>query len=190
MAEHQLGPGEHADSELIARAQAFEPEAVSELYRRYADLIYRYIVYRVGDSSTAEDLLGDVFVRALERLPEYRELGRPFEAWLYSIAHSKVIDYYRRQKVRKTVVLHEELMAAEAAEPHQLVVQRDDLQRAWGAVAELTDDQQQVVTLRFLANYSIAEVAAQLGKTEGAIKSLQNRALATLRRLLGDGRES
>ncbi|GAB4432245.1 MAG: hypothetical protein OHK0015_19570 [Chloroflexi bacterium OHK40] len=189
MAEHlQAVPGDGPDSELIARAQAYEAEAVSELYRRYADLIYRYIYYRVGDPTVAEDLLADVFLRALEGLPEYRERGRPFEAWLYSIAHNKVVDHFRRQRVRRSSPLHEGLAAEPGAEPQQQALQREAQRLAWGAVARLTDDQQQVVTLRFIAGYSIAEVAEQLGKTEGAIKALQSRALAALRKLLGDDR--
>lgn len=180
--------GDNAERALIERAQRYEAEAVSELYRRYADLIYRYVAYRVNDPTAAEDLLGDVFVSALERLPSYRDLGRPFEAWLYSIAHNKVVDYYRRQSVRKVTALADDLAAAAGDEPHHLVIQRDEARQAWGAVTRLTDDQQQVVALRFLAGQSIAEVAAQLGKTEGAIKQLQNRALAALRRILEDGR--
>lgn len=176
------------DDELIARAQAYEADAVGEIYRRYADAIYRYIYYRVGEAAVAEDLLGDVFVGALEQLPSFRNVGKPFEAWLFSIAHNKVVDHYRRQNVRRASPLNEEMVDTRSEELHQLVAQRDDMQRAWGAVARLTEEQQQVVALRFLFEYSIAEVAAQLGKTEGAIKALQSRALATLRRYLGDDR--
>lgn len=181
-------PGGIADRELIARAQRYEADAVSELYRLYASRIYRYIVYRVSEPATAEDLLGDVFVSALERLAAYRDQGRPFEAWLYSIAHNKVVDYYRRQRVQRATSLEDGLGAGKLDEPHDAVVRRDEVREAWGAVAQLTDEQQQVVALRFLSGYSTAEVAAQLGKTEGAIKQLQNRALASLRRILGDGR--
>lgn len=189
MAEDPLDKqGGLADRELIARAQRYEADAVSELYRRYADPIYRFLVYRVSDAAVAEDLLGDVFVSALERLPTYQDLGRPFEAWLYSIAHNKVVDFYRRQRVRKVAPLSDGLAAEPIDEPHTVVARRDELREAWGAVTQLTDEQQQVVALRFLSGYSIAEVAAQLGKSEGAIKQLQNRALAALRRILGDGR--
>lgn len=177
-----------ADRELIARARRYEAEAVSELYRRYANPIYRFIVYRVTEPAVAEDLLGDVFVSALERLPDYHDQGRPFEAWLYSIAHHKVVDYYRRQRVRRSTALSESLAAEALDEPDHVVARRDELREAWGAVNQLTDEQQQVVTLRFLSGYSIAEVAAQLGKSEGAIKQLQNRALSALRRILGDRR--
>lgn len=178
--------GDLAERALLARARACEPEAVSVLYRRHADAIYRFILHRVGEAAIAEDLLGDVFVSALERLPAYRDEGRPFEAWLFRIAHNKVVDFYRRQRVRNTVTLHEELASGAETDPHDLVPQRDEASRAWSAVRQLTDEQQQVLELRFLAGYSIGEIAAQLSKTEGAIKQLQHRALAALRRLMGE----
>lgn len=178
-----------SESQLIARAKAYEEEALGELYHRYADRIFRYVYYRVGDRTTAEDLMGDVFVRALEDLPSYEDTGRPFEAWLYRIAHARVVDYYRRQNVRRTARLNERLAAAEGADPGHAAGERDDLRRIWGALVHLSDDQQQVVSLRFIGGYSIAEVAALLDKTEGAVKALQHRALASLRRLLEIERE-
>ena len=172
------------ESQLIERAKTYDAEALSELYRRHADAIFRYIFYRVGDRSVAEDLVGDVFVRALEGLSSYQDTGRPFEAWLYRIAHARVVDYYRRQKVRRATPLDEQVTADGSSDPDQLAVQRDDVRRVWEALARLTDEQQQVISLRFIAGYSTAEVAQALGKTEGAVKALQHRGLASLRRLL------
>jgi RNA polymerase sigma-70 factor (ECF subfamily) len=169
---------------LIERAKTCDAEALSELYHRYANAIFRYVYYRVGDRAVAEDLVGDVFVRALEGLPSYQDTGIPFEAWLYRIAHARVVDHYRRQKVRRVTHLDERLAASEEATPDQLVAHGDDARRAWEALTRLTDDQQQVISLRFIAGHSTAEVATLLGKTEGAVKALQNRALASLRRLL------
>jgi RNA polymerase sigma-70 factor (ECF subfamily) len=177
------------DQQLITLAQVYEADAVSTLYQRYADAIYRYVYYRVGEHAAVEDLVGDIFVKAIEDLPSYRDTGRPFEAWLYTIAHARVVDYYRRRRVRRTVVLSEQLLADAALEPDQIVAEQEEMRTAWNAVAQLTDEQQQVVALRFGSGYSIAEVANALRKTEGAVKSLQNRALASLRRLLEHGRE-
>jgi len=154
------------------------------LYRRHADAVFRYVYYRVGDREVAEDLVGEVFVRALEGLPAYQDTGTPFEAWLYRIAHARVVDYYRRQKVRRAAPLDESLASSEEPDLSQLAAQRDDVRRVWNAVRHLTDDQQQVISLRFIAGYSTAEVASVMGKTEGAIRALQHRALASLRRLL------
>lgn len=172
------------ESHLIERAKAYDPEALTELYRRYANAIFRYVYYRVGDQPTAEDMVGDIFVRALEGLPAYQDIGSPFGAWLYRIAQARVVDYYRRQNTRRATSLDEGLAASEKTDPDRLISAQDDVRRAWQAVSRLTDEQQQVISLRFIAGHSTAEVARLLGKTEGAVKALQHRALASLRRLL------
>jgi RNA polymerase sigma-70 factor (ECF subfamily) len=142
------------------------------------------VFYRVGDRQAAEDLVGDVFVRAIEGLPAYQDTGSPFEAWLYRIAHARVVDYYRRQEVRRAASLDDRLVANDESDLSQWVAQRDDVRRIWDALRHLTDDQQQVISFRFIAGYSTAEVARVMGKNEGAIRALQYRALASLRRLL------
>jgi RNA polymerase sigma-70 factor (ECF subfamily) len=173
-----------SESYLIERAKAYNEEALSELYRRHANAIFRYVYYRVGDQAVAEDLVGDIFVRALEGLPTYQDTGRPFEAWLYRIAQARVVDHYRRKNVRRLAPLDERLPAGDAADLDQLVAHQDDVRRVWEALHDLTEDQQQVISLRFIAGYSTAETSDMLGKTEGAVKALQHRALASLRRLL------
>ena len=173
-----------SESYLIERAKTYDEEALSELYHRHVHAIYRYVFYRVRDQAAAEDLVGDVFVRALEGLPSYQDTGAPFEAWLYRIAHARVVDHYRRQNVRRVTSLDERLAASEGADPDRLAAHSDNARRAWECLPRLTDDQQQVISLRFIAGHSTAEVARLMGKTEGAVKALQNRALASLRRLL------
>jgi len=173
-----------SESHLIERAKAYDAEALSELYRRHADAVFRYVYYRVGDRSVAEDLVGDVFVRALEGLTSYEHTGRPFEAWLYRIAQARVVDHYRRQNVRRAAPLEERLVAGEDVDPDRLASDQDETWRAWEALNLLTEDQQQVISLRFIAGLSTADVAQMMGKTEGAVKALQHRALASLRRLL------
>lgn len=172
------------ESLLIKRAKEYDSEALDELYRRYADTVFRYIYYRVGDRQIAEDLVGDVFVRVIEGLPVYQDTGNPFKAWLYRIAHARVVDHYRRQEIRLTTPLNEQLVADRETEPSQLAAEWDDARRVWEALPHLTHEQQQVISLRFIVGYSTAEVAETLGKTEGAIRALQHRALASLRRLL------
>lgn len=173
-----------SESHLIERAKAYDERALSELYRRHANAIFRYVYYRVGDQVVAEDLVADTFVRMLEGLPGYEDTGRPFEAWLYRIAQARVVDYYRRHSLRRATPLDEGLTAGEEADLDRLVAVQDDFRRAWQALNNLTDDQQQVISLRFIAGYSTAEVAGLLEKSEGAVKALQHRALASLRRLL------
>jgi RNA polymerase sigma-70 factor (ECF subfamily) len=120
----------------------------------------------------------------MEGLPDYRDTGSPFKAWLFRIAHARVVDYYRRQEVRRTVPLHEQLAASGKADPDELAADRDAARRIWAALPHLTGEQRQVISLRFIAGFSTAEVADVLEKTEGAIRAIQHRALASLRRLL------
>ncbi len=172
------------ESRLIERAKACDEEALSELYHRHANAVFRYIYYRVGDQEAAEDLVGDVFVRAMEGLPSYQQTGIPFEAWLYRIAQARVVDHYRRQNVRRTVALDEQLPDGEETTPDRVAAKSDEIRQAREAMSRLTDEQQMVLSLRFIAGHPTAEVATLLGKTEGAVKALQSRALASLRRLL------
>lgn len=169
---------------LIERAKGYDEEALSELYHLFANTIFRYIYFRVGERSVAEDLVSEVFVRVLQDLPSYQDTGAPFEAWLYRIANARVVDYYRRQKVRQTVPLSERVYAGEVADPDYLADDRDQARRVWQTLTQLTDEQQQVISLRFIAGYSGEQIAKAMGKTEGAVKALQHRALASLRRLL------
>jgi RNA polymerase sigma-70 factor (ECF subfamily) len=175
---------ETSEGLLIERAKDYDNRALTELYQRYADAIFRYVYYRVGARDVAEDLVGDVFVRAMEGLPAYRDTGSPFKAWLYRIAHARVVDHYRRQQVRRTMPLDEQIAASGKADPDELVAHRDEARRIWAMLPQLTDEQQQVISLRFVAGFSTAEVAEMLEKTEGAIRAMQHRALASLRRLL------
>jgi RNA polymerase sigma-70 factor (ECF subfamily) len=168
---------------LIRRAQEGDKQAIGEIYRMHVDVIYRYIWTRVRDDNVAEDLTAQVFLKALEGLPSYRPSGKPFLAWLYRIAYARVVDHWRKQERRVEVPLEETLPAHEPR-PEELLEAEADWVTAIDLVAQLTDDQQDVVILRFIGEMSLAEVAETLGKTVGATKAIQYRALATLARLL------
>jgi len=162
---------------LVQRACQMERAAIGDLYRRHVQAIYRYIYYRVGDAHTAEDLTAEVFVRAIEGLPTYEPRGVPFVAWLYRIAQARVADYFRREQRAKTVTLKEDLASAE--DSLLVKIERSLYQEELRTVInKLTPVQQQVIILKFIEGLSNAEVAQILGKTEGAVKSLQHRALA------------
>jgi RNA polymerase sigma-70 factor (ECF subfamily) len=171
------------ETTLIQRARQMEQSAISALYRQHVQAIYRYIYYRVGDEPTVEDLTAEVFVRAIEGLPTYEPRGVPFVAWLYRIAQARVADYFRREQRVETVVLGEDLPSAEDS-PLVKVEQSFYHQELQTAINKLTPDQQQVIILKFVEGLSNAEVAQILDKTEGAVKSLQHRALAALQRLM------
>ena len=173
----------HDESLLIERAKRYDPKAISELYKRHVQDIYRYIYYRVGDVNVAEDLTADVFLRALEGLAGFTYRGVPFSAWLYRIAHARVMDHFRQQARRELLPLDERLVATGKG-PQATVEARLDCEELQSAIAQLTTDQQQVIILKFVEGLSNAEAARILGKTEGAVKALQHRALNSLQRTM------
>jgi RNA polymerase sigma-70 factor (ECF subfamily) len=168
------------ETELIQRAKTYDPDALSTIYERYYQAIYRYVYYRVGDSGLAEDLTGDIFLKMLHGIESYSIQGVPFSAWLYRIARNRIIDHLRRQPQKADVSL-EEARADNIASTEttlEQALQRDELLKA---VQVLTGDQRQVIILKFIEDQDNATIATILGKTEGAVKSLQHRALDTLR---------
>ncbi len=177
------------EHELIRRAQQGDRQAIGELYRVHVDVIYRYIWARVKDDSLAEDLTAQVFLKALEGLPTYQPSGKPFVAWLYRIAYARIVDHWRRLERRVEVPL-EETLPARGPHPDELLEFEADWTTAMDLLCQLTDDQQDVIILRFIGEMSLADVAETVGKTVGATKALQYRALASLARLLEERRGS
>lgn len=173
------------EGQLIQRARQGDLAAVSELYNLHVDRIYQYVRYRIGDEQTAEDITAEVFLRAIESLASYNDQGAPFAAWLYRIAHARIIDFWRSSKHRQTAPLDDPLLQDGLVETDE-AIEADILQHRslWFALQQLTDEQQSVIILKFVQGLGNAEIAQILGKTEGAIKALQRRALETLARLL------
>lgn len=172
------------ERELIRRAKEYDPGAFAAIYERYYQKIYNYIYYRVSDGVMAEDLCADVFVKALEAIDSYTFQGIPFSAWLYRIAGNLVIDHYRRQPTQPEMSLEDTRPLVEEEGSGHNLERHFDHQELRRALHGLTSDQQQVVLLKFVDGLSNNEVAQILGKTEGAVKSLQHRALASLDRLM------
>jgi RNA polymerase sigma-70 factor (ECF subfamily) len=172
-------------SELVLLAKGGDAEAFGHLYEAYLDRIYRYIYFRVTDEQTAEDLISQVFTKAWENLDRYQPNGRPFIAWLYTIAHNTVIDHYRTR--RDTVPIENTIsLASDAPSPHEQVELHFDADNLRAALQTLTPEQQQVVVLKFIAGMTTDEIAGQLHKSAGAIRALQMRALQALARLMQD----
>jgi RNA polymerase sigma-70 factor (ECF subfamily) len=168
---------------LIQRAQQGDAAACAELYDIHYDPVYRYCYYRVTDVALAQDLASEVFVRMVENLDKFDARGRPMLAWLYTIARNLIADTYRRKDQTNHLSLEEALIAgldgpATVAERHQLA------ECIAHALGRLTEEQRQVILLKFVEDLSNAQVARMLNKPEGAVKSLQHRALAALRRVL------
>lgn len=170
---------------LLEGAAIFDERALGELYDRYEARIYSYIYRRTGNESLAEDLTAQVFLKMLEAIRSDKAWHSSFSGWLYRIAHNAVIDYYRQRDRQQQVSLEDTLTAT--ASDHNPVIMAEsslDAERLRIAISRLTEEQAEVITLRFLEGYSISEVAEMLDKTEGSIKALQYRAVTTLRQLL------
>ena len=177
---------------VMPACQRGEAGAVARLYDLYADRIYRYLLARTGDQHTAEDLTGEVFLRVVQHVQRFRlDAARPaasVSAWLYRIAGNLLTDYHRGRQRRTMVSLEEETPGTHAnSDASELVEQHEALERLSGALGKLTEEQRLVVISKFGEGLSNAQVAACLGKTEGAVEALQHRALRTLCRLLGAG---
>ncbi|WP_245984195.1 ECF subfamily RNA polymerase sigma factor, BldN family [Streptomyces tateyamensis] len=183
---HQGGEAEQNPiMELVERAQAGESEAFGRLYDHYCDTVYRYIYYRVGSRATAEDLTSETFLRALRRIGTFTWQGRDFGAWLVTIARNLVADHFKSSRFRLEVTTGEMLDSNECERsPEDSVLESLSNAALLDAVRRLNPQQQECVTLRFLQGLSVAETARIMGKNEGAIKTLQYRAVRTLARLL------
>ncbi len=168
---------------LLERAGACDEAALGELYDRYAGKIYNYIFYRVGDPDLAEDLTASVFIKVLDALKSSKGWQSSFSGWLYRIAHNAVVDHFRRQEQEKVLPLDEQIVAA-FDDPVAAAERALSAEAIRAALNTLTEEQQQVVIYKFIEGLSNLQVAEIMGKTEGAIKSLQYRALAALRRHL------
>ncbi|MGD8399076.1 MAG: RNA polymerase sigma factor [Anaerolineae bacterium] len=173
------------ETELIRRAQRGDAEACAMLYDRHYDAVYRYCFFRVGEVEVAQDVAGEVFLRMVEKLHTYKVRGRPLLAWLYTIARNLCIDVHRRNGREKQLPLED--LGSVIDGGVDVVLHTDRRLRAEclsEAMEQLTEDQRRVILLKFMEGLSNRETARVLAKTEGAVKSLQHRALAALERVL------
>ncbi|MGI8588249.1 MAG: sigma-70 family RNA polymerase sigma factor [Chloroflexia bacterium] len=174
------------EQEHVERAREGDPEAIGWLYDRYFDRIYRYVLFKVGSQEEAEDIAAGVFLRMVESIGSFQSRGSSFASWLYRIAHNQVVDLLR-QKTRRPQVDIDPLAAmltSEIGDPHAEAEAADMRGHLREALGQLTDLQAQVIALRFGGGLSNAEVGRVLGRTEGAVKSLQYSALQNLNKAL------
>jgi len=165
------------DASLVKAAQR-DPAAFATLYRRYVTPIYRYVYSRLGNVADAEDLTARVFTETLEGLHRYREQGN-FAAWLFTIARHRVTDYYRRQ--RPNLSLNAALDSpADGTDPLAHVVQEEALRRLAALVAQLDEEQQELLRLRFAAGLTYREIGRIMGRSGAAIKMAIHRLLRRL----------
>jgi RNA polymerase sigma-70 factor (ECF subfamily) len=171
------------DASLIALAKDGDAAAIVSLYERYKQQLYRYLYYRLGDAQVAEDLTTEVFIRLIQSLSTLRVNTPSIQAWVYQIARNLAIDHTRKKAVRKQTHLHEQILD-HANDPVLLAERRLNVEQLYQALQQLTDEQREVVLLRFINGHSIAEVAQMIEKSESAVKNLQIRALKSLHRLI------
>src|SRR3990172_3463403 len=169
--------------DLVRRAQQYDEAALGALYQVYYPKIYNYAFLQLGDVQAAEDLASDVMLKLLESLKSYRFKGLPFGAWVFRIARNRLIDLHRRRRRRGEVDLSETLSAT-LASPQALAERALERGQLQVALKHLTDEQRQVIVLKFIEGFDNRSVGRIMGRSEGAIKSLQHRALASLRRVL------
>lgn len=187
----QIGPPSEfqgAEERRLVEAAQRDPACFGDLYEKYFALVYAYVARRLRNRPEAEDLAAEVFRKALQSLPRFKWTGAPFAAWLFRIASNMIADRARRA-VREG-----------NAEPSPTVsqsgvthVQQTDLEycerqaQLFRLVDELADDQKHVLVMRFAEEMSIHEIAGKLGRSEGAVKQLQFRALENLRKKFTTG---
>jgi RNA polymerase sigma-70 factor (ECF subfamily) len=174
-----------AEAQLLEQAKRFDPDALRTLHNRLYEPIYRYVHFKVSDPQASEDLTSEVFLRLLEALKRGKMWKTTPDAWVFGIARNVVADHYRKGSRRSEVTLDESLALPDKQNLTQRVIVAEQHQELAQAITELTDEQRDVVLLRFMEGLSINDVAEILGKTPGAIKGLQHRALRALSEAMG-----
>lgn len=175
------------EPELIKKAKNRDPEAFGLLYDQYLPAIYRFILLKIGDKTTTEDLAHQVFLSAWQNIENYQTQGFPFSSWLYRIAHNAVIDYYRTEKKHFNLENIEEAAASNNLE--EKIDQEFELGLVKAAIKDLPEEQQSIIIMRFVEGLTNKEIAAALGKSEGSIKTAQHRSLKNIKKII-DGKYS
>ncbi len=174
------------EQSLVRRAQQHDEMALTQIYEENFDRIYRYIVLKIGDRTEAEDMTQQVFLNVIKAISSYKWQGMPFSSWLYRIAHNQIVDFLRKKSKRPTVPI-DETVTAVGDDPERSALGRIEIEEVAVAAKRLTTAQQEVISLRFAAELSVAEVAEVMGKSEGAVKALQHSAIVALRKALSPG---
>lgn len=169
----------HSEQEIVERSKS-DPEAFGELYEKYFDPIFYFILRQTDDEELTGDLCSQTFVNALNHLPRYRFRGIPFSAWLYRIASNEVNKYYRKRKGKKIFSI-EELKVKELMDQSDEGWDEDLIKRLMAYMKDLPTDMLQVLELRFFEDKGFREIAYILDITESGAKMRAYRALDKLR---------
>src|SRR5438105_14948940 len=167
---------------LVDFAQRGERSALEELYLLHFDRIYSYLHMSLGNRHDAEDLTTQTFLKMLESIGRFKWQSAPFSAWLFRIAHNLAMDHFRASRRWQPEEEVPEPAPPEESSAEEEAMQAIGRQSMLELIEDLSSEQQQVLALKFVFNFSNGEAATILGKTEGAIKSLQHRALVSLQK--------
>ena len=171
--------------QLIARAAAGDREAFGQLYEEHAVRVFRHAYFLTSDVTLAEDLTAQTFLKALEAIGRYENRGVPFIAWLLRITVNLAINHRKALKNGIHAQLPEQIVDDDAlGSPEQSCTMKSEGERVWRKVMELPTEQRQVIVMRFMEDLAYSDVASALGKSIGAVRVIQFRALHNLRNLL------
>ena len=161
-------------------------DRLTGLYEEYYDRIARYVYVHIGNKGDAEDIAGEVFLRALKSLKSYREKGIPMQGWLFRIAHNLTVDYLRKNAKRKTVPI-DSVILPDNDDPADITDKKIEYERVSRAMRHLTEKQREVINLRFFGGLSSKEVGNILDKSDGAVREMQRAAVEKLRGIMAAG---
>lgn len=182
ISEQEPGQVQRDEAALVERAVRGDASAYGQLYDLHVDRIYRHVLFRLGRVEEAEDITAQVFLNAWQSIRRYRPMGPPFVAWLLRIADNLVVSHYRKNRHLDRALPTER--SEPLPDPESLVAERLEHQTLYQALRQLKEEEQRVLLLRFVQDLPSAQVAAILGKSDGAVRVLQHRALAALRKIL------
>jgi len=172
----------NSGSQPVEEGKSSEDE-LAGLYREYYDKIARYACVHIGNRADAEDIAGEVFLKAIESLKSYEKRGIPMQAWLFKIAHNLVVDYLRKMSKRKTVDI-DNITIRSDDRPETIAEVNIEIERTKKAMQQLTRDQREVLSLRFFGELTSKETASLMGKSDGSVREMQRAAISRLRSLL------
>jgi RNA polymerase sigma-70 factor (ECF subfamily) len=172
-----------ADERRLIEAAQRDPACFADLYESYFELVYAYVVRRLRNRSEAEDLTAEVFRKVLQSLPRFKWTGAPFAAWLFRIASNMIADRAKRAAREGNFASDKNESQSRARQPQQVDLERSERSAVlFRVVGELAEDQRRVLVMRFAEEKNIREIAKALGRSEGAVKQLQFRALENVRK--------
>jgi RNA polymerase sigma-70 factor (ECF subfamily) len=171
------------DEAALVAAARHDPQAFGVLYERYVERVYAYIFHRVGNTQDTEDLTARTFYRVLDKLDTYEDRGLPFAAWLFRIAHNLVANWHRDRGRRRFLSLDRLWSHSQPGNtPEEQVEQAETQAALWSAINQLPAERRNLLLYKFGSRLSNVEIGELMNKSEGAIKSLYFRTLATLRK--------